>query len=565
VLESRPWNPFHNLPLRKRLAVQLYTALVVILGINAVGAWSHHKLGQVDRSAMAIETRLFHVARVDKEVTAIGRELAILVATQAAPAVRERIRILESHREHYRQGLQTIMAVSAPPEEQPLLADLDVAVRDAEADAQRILVLIRAGDRDKAAALFFADCLPKLDRIADINERMKDMCQRSLEEAESAAHSYLVTSRRLVIGLSLFLIVAGILYATLVVGSLSGPIVGALQLLSQLAEGNLAISIPPRVLQRKDEVGQLSRALQVVIEKLQSTTKDMVRGVHTLNNTSEAMEGVAQLLVDNNNQMSQLSSGVEAAAAESSRDAVSVATIMGQTSANLGNIVSSTEKMSVTVGEIAANTEKAHAISDQATTQAKAISAMMNDLGSAAHDIGKVTEAITSISAQTNLLALNATIEAARAGQAGKGFAVVANEIKELAQQTASATEDIKSKISGMQQSAAGAIGEIEKITTIIAEVSELVASITTAIHEQSTVTKDLASNVGEASSGVQDANGRAERSSAFAQRIANDTTRVSAAVTEFVTGIAMVRQNAKELSELAKQLDDRASQFRLA
>jgi methyl-accepting chemotaxis protein len=277
------------------------------------------------------------------------------------------------------------------------------------------------------------------------------------------------------------------------------------------------------------------------------------------------MEGVAQMLVDSNNQMAQLSSTVESAAADSSQDAISVATTMEQTSANLGNIVTSTERMSSTVGEIASNTQKAHFISDQATTQAKAISAMMNDLGGAARDIGKVTEAITSISAQTNLLALNATIEAARAGQAGKGFAVVANEIKELAQQTASATEDIKSKISGMQQSATGAIGEIEKITTIIAEVSELVASIATAIDEQSSVTKDLATNVSEASSGVQDANRRAAHSSATAQKIAKDTTRVTATVTEFVTGIAMVRDSAKEISDLAKRLDGRASQFRLS
>src|SRR3954451_2927057 len=116
----------------------------------------------------------------------------------------------------------------------------------------------------------------------------------------------------------------------------------------------------------------------------------------------------------------------------------------------------------------------------------------MNQLGAAAMEIGKVTETITEISSQTNLLALNAAIEAARAGSAGKGFAVVANEIKELAQQTATATEDIKGRIGGVQSSAATGIGEIERVSQVIREVSDIVASIAAAIEEQSTVTRDI-------------------------------------------------------------------------
>src|SRR5450755_3889605 len=127
----------------------------------------------------------------------------------------------------------------------------------------------------------------------------------------------------------------------------------------------------------------------------------------------------------------------------------------------------------------------------------------MNQLGQAAREIGKVTETINEISSQTNLLALNATIEAARAGSAGKGFAVVANEIKLLAQQTASATEDIKVRIGGVQSSAADGIAEVERVSRIIHEVSDLVSSIAAAIEEQTTVTKDIARNIAHASNGV--------------------------------------------------------------
>src|ERR671923_2528161 len=146
---------------------------------------------------------------------------------------------------------------------------------------------------------------------------------------------------------------------------------------------------------------------------------------------------------------------------------------MKQTPKNLKSVTRPTEQMTATIGEIAANSEKARRITEEATRQANRITEQMNQLGVAAREIGKVTETITEISSQTNLLALNATIEAARAGSAGKGFAVVANEIKELAQQTATATEDIKNRIAGVQSSMAGGITEVERVSSVVHEVNE--------------------------------------------------------------------------------------------
>ncbi len=141
---------------------------------------------------------------------------------------------------------------------------------------------------------------------------------------------------------------------------------------------------------------------------------------------------------------------VAAATEEMSINVTSVAAGMEQTTTNLSNVAAATEEMTSTISEIAGNSEKARRITGDATRQANRITEQINELGVAAREIGKVTETITEISSQTNLLALNATIEAARAGSAGKGFAVVANEIKALAQQTAAATEDIKTRIAGV-------------------------------------------------------------------------------------------------------------------
>jgi methyl-accepting chemotaxis protein len=161
-------------------------------------------------------------------------------------------------------------------------------------------------------------------------------------------------------------------------------------------------------------------------------------------------------------------------------------------------------------------------------------------------------------------LALNATIEAARAGSAGKGFAVVANEIKELAQQTASATEDIKTRIAGVQSSTAGSIAEIGKISQVIREVSDIVGAIAAAIEEQATVTKDIARNIGEATSGVRDANSRVAESSQVTQSIAHEIAGVDQATRTMADGSENVRASATDLSKLAEALQTTVAKFQL-
>lgn len=192
------------------------------------------------------------------------------------------------------------------------------------------------------------------------------------------------------------------------------------------------------------------------------------------------------------------------------------------------------------------------------------MAAVVQELGQAAQAIGKVTETITNISAQTNLLALNATIEAARAGAAGKGFAVVAHEIKELAQQTAAATEDIKAKVSGVQMSTGNAIADIEKIAGVIKEVGTLVGSIATAIEEQTTVTKDVAANISQASTGIRDANERLAQTAQAARSIAQEIAQVSSQGRAANSDSLRLQEDAVMLQGVTERFDQLASRFTL-
>ena len=357
-------------------------------------------------------------------------------------------------------------------------------------------------------------------------------------------------------------ICAVFLIAVVVVRRVSRPIGECVAFTHLLAKGDFSVDVPETLRTRGDEMGELANAFQAMAINTRGLLRSMADDAQTLASAATELSAVSDQTTQSVQAMSSKTATVATAAEESSANTTSVAASMAQTTANLASVASATEEMSATIGEIAANSEKARSISADAGAQAASVSALMQQLGLAAQKIGKVTETIAGISSQTNLLALNATIEAARAGAAGKGFAVVANEIKELARQTAAATEDIKGKINGVQTSAGSAIADIEKITVVINEVSQIVASIATAIEEQSSVTRDVAGNIAQASTGVKDANERVAQTAAVSKGMAQDIAGVNAATGEIRGGGEQVHASARELSKLAEQLKELVGKF---
>jgi methyl-accepting chemotaxis protein len=307
----------------------------------------------------------------------------------------------------------------------------------------------------------------------------------------------------------------------------------------------------------RDSDGRIMGALSVIVDetKVLQVIQDVTNSVDMLVLSSNELSGISGRMTVESTSMAEKANAAATATEELSINSRAVANRMEQATQNLTAVAASTGEMTATIGGIARNADKARMITEKAVTQTVNISNLMQELGKAAQEIGVVTETITSISAQTNLLALNATIEAARAGAAGKGFGVVATEIKELAKQTAQATKDIKGRITHIQSSTSGTIFDIEKISNIIKEVSDIVSTIAGAIEEQSVVTRDIAENVMSATRGVSEANEQVGEAATVTQTIARDISGVGETVAAMSTASKEVEKSAEGLAQVAEQL----------
>ncbi len=223
-------------------------------------------------------------------------------------------------------------------------------------------------------------------------------------------------------------------------------------------------------------------------------------------------------------------------------------------------LAAATEQMETTIAEIASRSANAREITGEAVTVGGSSSKQIEALGRSVTDIGEVVSNITDISEQTNLLALNATIEAARAGEAGKGFAVVANEIKALSTQTNEATEDIKIKIKGIEQTSEKTISGIERLSQIIENINDIVSMIAAAVEEQSVTAKELSGNISNISLGLNNINKNTAAITTVSEKMADDIGGIntrSAGMSEHSANVLKSSESLKELSHDLKALVD--------
>jgi len=359
----------------------------------------------------------------------------------------------------------------------------------------------------------------------------------------------------------LFLLGAGII--TYISRKITVPIKHTVEMLKDIAQGEGDLTKRLKV-ETKDEVGEMAEWFNKFIDTIQNIIKDVAQNANRVKDASGELSEISKQMTFGAEQTSEKANVVAAAGEEMSSNMSSVAAASEEASANVNMVATAAEQMIATINEIAQNSEKASSITSEAVAQTQSASNKVNELGSSADEIGKVVETITEISEQVNLLALNATIEAARAGEAGKGFAVVANEIKDLAKQTAEATQEIKGKIGGIQGSTDATVTEIGQILEVINDINDIVSTIATAVEEQSVTTKEIAENVVQASQGIQEVNQNVAQSSSVAGDIAKDIEGVNQASGEMSDSSNQVNSSAEALTLLSETLNEMVGKFKV-
>ena len=293
------------------------------------------------------------------------------------------------------------------------------------------------------------------------------------------------------------------------------PIQAMTEVMSRLAEGDKGVAIPAS--ENRDEIGDMARA--VVFFKNTMIEADRLAGMerenqrareeraqrieHFIGDFDSAVSAVVQRVSAAATQLQADAQELSATAEQTTRQAKTVAEAAEEASSNVQTVAAATEELSCSVSEISRQVDESSQIAVVAVSEANRTNATVAGLSDAAQKIGEVVNLINEIASQTNLLALNATIEAARAGDAGKGFAVVAGEVKNLATQTAKATEDIQAQVAQMQAVTSTAVGAIQGITGTIRRMSEITAAIAGSVSEQGAATSEISRNVQQASAGT--------------------------------------------------------------
>ncbi|WP_375493187.1 GAF domain-containing protein [uncultured Jatrophihabitans sp.] len=304
-----------------------------------------------------------------------------------------------------------------------------------------------------------------------------------------------------------------------------------LEAVDSVAAGDLTREIP---VTGEDAIGRLGGGLEALLTTLRSSMSE-------IGGTADSLAMAAE-------QLTGLSEGMGAGASQTSDRAGSSAAASEEVSASIQTVATAAEEMTASISEIAKNASDAASVATTAVGVATGAQTTVTSLGQASGEIGAVIKVITGIAQQTNLLALNATIEAARAGEAGKGFAVVANEVKELAKETARATEDIGQKIESIQSNTQGAVDAISEISTIIDRINDIQTTIASAVEEQTATTNEIARNVTAAATG---ANG-----------ISADVAEVATAARTTLDGSVETQRSANDLAGMATELKRLLGQF---
>ncbi|HWS33059.1 MAG TPA: methyl-accepting chemotaxis protein, partial [Actinoplanes sp.] len=431
--------------------------------------------GNVELATIAEMRNAFNRIRIDSLDHFISVDDA--AEAEAEAAITEDLKTLAAAEERYKTS-------SLGPKQIAALEKFDTAWSRYVAITTDTLIPLSRDDKDTQIAKIRAEQTEPL--IAQAGEAMDVLSEETVanakEENDKATADY-HAARTLVISLIIAGLLLGVAAAMLIARMITRPLSRCVTVLTEVHDGDLTARTG---LSGKDEVGVLAKALD-------ETTESMARMVRQVGANAEHVAAASEELSATSVQMST-------AAEETSAQAGTVSDAADVVSRNVGTVAAGAEEMGTAIREIATSATQSAHVSAQAAETAERTTGIVAQLGRSSAEISSVVQAITSIAEQTNLLALNATIEAARAGEMGKGFAVVASEVKDLAQETSRATDDITKRITSIQAETEQAVEAISEITEVVARINDYAATIAAAVEEQTATTNEMARNVSEAS-----------------------------------------------------------------
>lgn len=366
----------------------------------------------------------------------------------------------------------------------------------------------------------------------DAGHQLRDMAARELEVLIRNRIQTLQWERLCSLLLTTLALAVSVLLVVVVARSITVPLSNCVSGLRSLANRDLTRRMN---FHADSEIGEISTAVDQAASGMQAAVRSIRASATELNRAADRQTDVS----------CQMSTTAEQTSEQAQRASI----VAEQVSHNTQAVSLAMNELSTAIREIANNTQQAARVATDAVQLAATTNTTVTKLGQSSAEIGEVIKVITSIAEQTNLLSLNATIEAARAGEAGKGFAVVANAVKELAKQTAHATESIRRKIDVTQNDIRDSVAAINRISHTIEQINDFQNSIAGAVEEQTVVTRDISRNVADAARGTSE--------------IAGNIVQVARAAEGTAAGAAATRVAAQDATRLAAQLNELVSQFR--
>lgn len=439
----------------------------------------------------------------------------------------------KSNRVEFGKALQKLEGMLVEASYQPLFQKVKTSRKLFEDSTDKTIELFLQGRRAEAVERLSQDGASKLKPLQSALQDLIETQNEAMITAGKTAASVYAASRNILLGLGAIALFIGVVMASTVTSSIVRPLGKAGGVVKSVANGDLTAVL---AVDGKDEISYISEQLNGMVGGLRGSFSDLQLTAEHLQKVSSELGGA--------------SSQVSANSEQSTSQIREVSTASETVSNNISSVAAAAEEMTIAVRDIAKQTGDASRVAGRAVEVANVTNSTMANLGTASEQIGSVVRTISTIAQQTNLLALNATIEAARAGEAGKGFAVVAHEVKELASQTAKATDEISLQINLVQTLTSEAVCAITEITEIIDQINAIQSVIAGAVEEQAATTSEISKLTADAS--------------ADSRGISNNLTEVSHAAESSTRAAAQTNEAASELETVAKQLADLVSRFRL-